>query len=162
MEAGMDDYVAKPVRPGELLAAIERVCSRDSAIDDDSGAGDLTVLESGGGAAVADLAQTRELLGGDEATVQHLLQIFFRDLGATLEGLRTAGAERDLVRLGVLAHSVKGAVGVFFAGRAAEVAAELEQCARAGDEAAAGERLARLLAEMGTLANVLRKSMNGH
>jgi len=161
LDAGMDDYVAKPVRPRELLAAIERARARGARYGEDSGAGHLTLLEAAGGAAVDDLAQTRELLDGDEEAVQQLLQIFFRDLGATLEDLRRAGAERNLTRLAVAAHAVKGAVGVFFAGRAAEAAAEVERRARAGEPAAAGEPLTRLLAEMGTLASVLRKSVNG-
>ncbi len=159
LEAGMDDFVSKPVRPHELLAAIERVCRQGGARSVDSGAGQLTELEAGGGAVVADLAQTRELLDGDEDSVQQLLQIFFRDLGATLEGLRGCGKRHDLPGLAEAAHSVKGSVGVFFAGRAAEAAADVERRARAGDEEVCGEPLRRLLTEMNTLANVLRKSL---
>ncbi|MBR0566315.1 response regulator [Azoarcus sp. L1K30] len=155
LEAGMDDYVSKPIKPADLIAAIQRVtgaAAQGEAQDDTS------LLEPGGGGAseVADLTETRALFDGDEEIVQQLLAVFFRDLGGTLSDLRGAGARGDVERLGALAHSIKGSVGLFGAKRATAAAKAVEQAAKSSDPAASGALLETLLREMNALATALR------
>ena len=42
LEAGMDDYVTKPIKPKELFAAIDRVCSSGENEGDDP---EMSLLE---------------------------------------------------------------------------------------------------------------------
>lgn len=158
LEAGMDDYVSKPIRPADLVAAIGRMCEpvSDAGVDGDKS---LLEAEGGDGSGVADLGETRALFDGDEEIVQQLLVVFFRDLGGTLSELRGAGARGDLVRLGELAHSIKGSVGLFGAQRATEASKAVESAARNADPAASGALLETLLREMNALATALRPSL---
>lgn len=157
LEAGMDDFVTKPVRPAELFGAIERVITRK--IDADSGAGDLTVLENSEQGADIDLQQTLELLDGDEDSVQQLIKIFLRDIGASLNGLRVARERADYPRLAEMAHSIKGSVGVFFAHNALSSAALVEKLARSENPEALRDPLTSFLADLDALTRVLRKSL---
>ncbi|MBL8443174.1 MAG: response regulator [Zoogloeaceae bacterium] len=157
LEAGMDDFVTKPVRPAELFAAIARVSERK--IEVDSGAGDLTVLELSEQGADIDLQQTLELLDGDEDSVQQLIKIFLRDIGASLNGLRVARERTDYPRLAEMAHSIKGSVGVFFAHNALSSAALVEQLARNENPEALRNPLTTFLADLDALTRVLRKSL---
>jgi two-component system, sensor histidine kinase and response regulator len=158
LEAGMDDFISKPIRPAELIAVMERACS--GASEGDAGAGAFELLQSGSGDLAADLAQTRDMLDGDEAAVQELLRVYFRDVGQTFADLRRARDEGDLSRLAELAHSLKGAVGVFFAGKVVACAQEVERLAKAHDANAKGEPLATLLMEMDRLSRTLRQSLD--
>lgn len=156
IEAGMDDYVSKPIRPADLVAAIERMCNPASVDDVD---GDRSLLEVGGvaGNEIANLDEARAIFDGDENVVQQLLTVFFRDLGATMSDLRGAGARGDLVRLNELAHSIKGSVGLFGARRATDAAKAVEMAARGADPAASGVLLETLIREMNALASALRQ-----
>jgi protein-histidine pros-kinase len=158
LEAGMDDFVTKPVRAAELIAALGRALARGRD-DDTDAASELMLLEPAGASVEVDLRQTRELLDGDEEAVQQLLQIYFRDIGKTFAALRQARERRDLEALARLAHSIKGSVGVFFAERAASAAKTVERLAGAGDPGAIGEPLSELLSELDRLSRILRQSL---
>ena len=158
LEAGMDEFISKPIRPAEFVAVMERACSGPS--EGEAGAGAFELLESASGDLAADLAQTRDMLDGDEAAVQELLRVYFRDVGQTFADLRRVRDEGDLARLAELAHSIKGAVGVFFASRVVACAQEVERLANAHDEHARGEPLATLLTEMDRLSRTLRQCLD--
>jgi protein-histidine pros-kinase len=158
LEAGMDDFVTKPVRAAELIAALGRSLARGRD-DGAEAASELMLLEPSGTAVEVDLRQTRELLDGDEEAVQQLLQIYFRDIGKTFAELRKARERCDLEALARLAHSIEGSVGVFFAERAASAAKAVERRAGAGDRGAIGEPLSELLTELDRLSRILRQSL---
>ena len=166
LEAGMDDYVTKPIQPSALFGAIHRVCSRhDEMVASLDEVADATLLEPAGSPAqsdeVANLAHTRALLGGDEEAVGQLLQLFFRDLGANIAALRSAGEVCDQRRLYELAHAMKGSVGIFGAGRAEKAARRLEEVSRDGDGSGCADALSALIREMNLLANNLRQHLRG-
>ncbi len=166
LEAGMDDYVTKPIQPSTLFGAIRRVCSRhDEMVASLDETADATLLEAAGSPAqsdeVANLAHTRALLGGDEEAVGQLLQLFFRDLGANIAALRSAGEVCDQRRLYELAHAMKGSVGIFGAGRAEKAARRLEEVSRDGDGSGCADALSALIREMNLLANNLRQHLRG-
>ncbi len=159
MEAGMDDFVSKPVRPAELYAVLTRVATDGHEAFESSD--ELMFLGSatGGLREDADLDQTLELLDGDVEALQQLLQIYFRDIGKTMTELRHCRVKQEFNRLAEVAHSTKGSVGVFFATVAAESAAKLEKLARAGDQAAFGTPLTELLTNLDRLSKILRQSL---
>ena len=157
--AGMDDYIAKPIKPVELHAVIERVMGEAGFADIEP---DLQ-QESGVDVAAADfsvanLGATRDLLDGDEVALQQLIRLFFSDFERNRQNLDHAQKKGDLTTIRNLAHSIKGSAGVFNAVSAVAAAQRLELVAKDGDAAAVKRELPLLLAELGNLAGVLRRA----
>ena len=156
LEAGMDDYVSKPIHVKALFAAIDRVLSRPRVEEFE---GDVSLLEMGEGdlRQIANLDEARAMFDGDEDVVQQLLAIFFRDFDRTVTELQRASAAQDYKRLAELAHSLKGSVGLFDAQRATEAAKTLEQMAISADSAAATTQATKLIGELKLLSQALRQ-----
>ncbi|KAA3655126.1 MAG: response regulator [Proteobacteria bacterium] len=165
LEAGMDDYVTKPIKPADLFAAIARTTG-DGGLDPVDP--DMSLLEMAtrsGGLSVMDLDQTRQLLDGDEAALRQLVDIFFADFSGSLQKLKTSAGAGDLAALAAIAHTVKGSVGVFNATPSLEAAATVEHAAREGDLDGARKALPALLDALNELGNALRRSVlarSGH
>ncbi|HEX5125758.1 MAG TPA: response regulator [Rhodocyclaceae bacterium] len=157
LDAGMDDYVSKPIQPADLFAAIDRVTRRfettnfEGALHEGAyGVGSRDTIE------VADLSQTRTLLEGDEAALQTLIGIYLSDVDKTCMQLESAAANRDAKTLGAVAHSVKASVGVFGAMQAADVALQVEMAGRQELADAAATGVPALVVELNRLADYLR------
>ncbi|MEN3111751.1 response regulator [Uliginosibacterium paludis] len=158
LEAGMDDYVSKPIQPQDLFGAIERVMSR---LDESAGEEFVQEIAAGGqGGAVSaavsdviDLSQARALLDGDEASLQGLIDIFLAEYPKSLQKMEEASRDQDARALGVVAHSLKSSVGLFGATEAAAIAQRVEAAGRRGDAAAAFGALPEFRSE---LARVVR------
>ena len=157
--AGMDDYIAKPIKPVELHAVIERVMGEagfedlEPELQQESGVDVVTA-----DLCVADLGATRDLLDGDEVALQQLIRLFFSDFERNRQNLEHAQMKGDLTTIRNLAHSIKGSAGVFNAVGAVAAAQRLELVAKDGDTAGVKRELPLLLAELGNLAGVLRRA----
>ena len=155
LDAGMDDYVTKPIRPAEMFAAIERACGTEPPADD---GGDRSLLDASDDGAVINLSHTRELLEGDEFAVEQLVKVFFADFGMNLKSLQKAASQGDLDRLGSITHALKGSLGVFGATRATDAALRVEGSARSGDTELAKRWVPSLVTELNRVATALRTS----
>jgi protein-histidine pros-kinase len=151
--AGMDDYIAKPIKPAELFAAIGRVMGGERGDEEGEPCIDLGV-----GSDVADLAATLELLDGDESALQQLITLFFNDLERNRKALEQAQRADDFAGIRNLAHSIKGSAGVFNAELVVAVAHRLEMAGKNEDGAAVRRDLPELLEALGRLAGVLRRA----
>jgi protein-histidine pros-kinase len=156
LDAGMDDYVTKPVKPAELFAAIERVCKESEDSHTDS-APELAFLEVSQCDGVINLNDMNELLDGDEDAARELVGLFFSELPANLKALRQATEDADMGALTSIAHSLKGAVGIFNATRTVDAALRVEHTARDGQVDEALQSVPRLIQELNLLATALRK-----
>jgi PAS domain S-box-containing protein len=163
--AGMDDYVAKPLRPAELEAAIARSAKADAAerAPQDGGAGGAPQKDEAGGAdtprgasprpnastadgADATVAFERglllERLGGDEVILDQIVKVFLEDAPQQLTAMQAASDAGDTTTLRRLAHTVKGSAGTVGATGLQAAAAGLEQAVDRSDSAASRELLA--------------------
>ena len=136
--AGMDDYVAKPIRVEELIAALERSpAHRSPAV---SGA-----PAAGAEAAAIDPATFERLVvttGGP--FVAELIDTFAEDARELLAALRQTLARTDLDGFRRAAHSLKSTAESLGATELAALAREVEAAARAGSLAEAPARVDRL------------------
>jgi len=161
LEAGMDEYVTKPIQPADLFAAIDRVIGR---LENTSEAERFMTVTSGEGAlpsvgaadGVIDLSQARALLDGDEASLQSLIGIFLSEHPKSLRKIEEAIREKDIKALGTIAHSLKSSVGLFGAAIAAEIAQRIETAGRRGDAESALGAVPELQNELARVALSLR------
>lgn len=159
--AGMDDYIAKPIKPVELHGVIDRVMGDIDDAPQVGGARAASCIDVGADAAIADIGATRELLDGDEAALQQLISLFFSDLERNRKALELAQRNSDFASIRSLAHSIKGSAGVFNAAGALAAAQRLENAGKEQDRAAVRRELPELLNELGSLAGVLRRARGG-
>jgi CheY-like chemotaxis protein len=117
LEAGMDDYVSKPIEPASLFAAVEsRVAIRlDAPIDPAPATGAI------------DRGDLLQRLGGDAALVCEVARLFVEDCPSRIEAIGAAVAARDAERLRTSAHALKGAAGNLSARALADAALTLER-----------------------------------
>ena len=129
LEAGMNDYLAKPLEPGRLISTIARHVGRPALPQGAEGdaAGLLPALR---GFALDDALRR---LDGSRSLLLSLLQRFLSDHCGAGQDIRRAldGGDRDAARLH--AHSLKGAASSLGAYDLAEQAQALEAAIQAGE-----------------------------
>ena len=140
LEAGMDDYLCKPV----MLADLQRVFNR--WLDGGSSAEHTpTELVRAPAAAPATsdpidpqtFDRFRGEVGGDEFAAR-FVRVFLRELDGRLAGLREGANAGDGEVLRSLAHTLKSTSAMMGAVRLADRCGELEAAGREGSSAAAG------------------------
>ena len=119
--AGMDDYLAKPIRPDALRAAVAGKARRP---------GVERSLEAEVG---VDAAEITARIGGDAELLADISRLFVTHSPEMLEALHTAAAAGDGTAMASAAHALKGSIGNFTQGRPFAVARALEKAAEAGD-----------------------------
>jgi HPt (histidine-containing phosphotransfer) domain-containing protein len=152
LEAGMDAYLAKPLQPRELAAAI------DAVIGGKASPGAAPGREPGlppGGEAVFDLERVLERVGGDRRALAELVRVFREDAPKQVARIRTAVRASDAGALRSAAHALKGAVANFAAPAATEAALRLQKMGDAGRLAGAEAALEQLEREIDALVAAL-------
>ncbi|MET0560536.1 MAG: response regulator [Gaiellaceae bacterium] len=143
--AGMDDYVAKPIRPNELGEALSRTRPLDSTRTAGAEAGatlDATAIEN-----------LRDL-GGEEFLAE-VIDTFLSDTPALVATLRTTYEDGDTEGLRRAAHTLKSNGQTFGAGRFAELCRELELRARSDELDGTAELVDRIEREYPALEKTL-------
>ncbi len=142
LDAGMDDYVSKPVTP----AALREILGKHVApVGADRADGD-----QGGGTEAPVQIQRIQMIGdGDLEFERELIQEFIADVELRLTGLQSAGKAGDMELIRQEAHSIKGS-SVNVGAQAIEVIArKLERLGGKGDVAQIPDALDRLTLEFG-------------
>jgi GAF domain-containing protein/CheY-like chemotaxis protein/HPt (histidine-containing phosphotransfer) domain-containing protein len=127
LAAGMNDYVAKPIRPQELVAAITRTPRRRTA----AATADAEVGRPSVDASV--LARLAESMGGDDAFVAELIEQFVTDSRALVKAARKGLEAGDADEVRRAAHTLKSNAATFGANELADRSSRLEAAARAGE-----------------------------
>jgi PAS domain S-box-containing protein len=147
--AGMDNYVAKPLHPSELIAAVERAAHAQAL---EPGVIPQATAPS---AVVFDMDQAQARLGGDRRLLREMIAIFQQESPGMMTAIHKASGRADLEALGRATHALKGALGTLDAPRAFQAAARLEHIARRDELAGVGPAVTDLDREMTALARAL-------
>ncbi|HEX5645472.1 MAG TPA: PAS domain S-box protein [Nitrospira sp.] len=147
LAAGMDDYLAKPVRREDLAAVLARW-----RLDGDGSSEERTTAQpekSNNGAAVVDSAVLADLRQLDETgeVLATLIEYFLNETPQRLAAMQIALRQDNAAALADAAHALKGASGNLGANRVLQLCGELQTLGRANNLAGVGDRLARLGAE---------------
>lgn len=132
-QAGMDDYLAKPLRQPELVAALRRWLPghlvASPAVSAEAVIESTAVTE----ARHFDLVRLGRICRDDPARIDEMLRLFVTSTEQLLAELSRAVDLRDGPLAGRQAHQIKGAAVYLGAEALAELAANAETAARAGD-----------------------------
>ncbi len=154
LEAGMDEYISKPIKTSELLKVLGRfVPSRRGEGPARTRASQKPRLteSSVSDRSMFNLEALRNRLGGDEETLREMVHLFFSHTPGLVADVRSAAQSENWEQLGKLSHSLKGGSATFGADRLSGLAKEMEQMAKEPDKEAIHSLLSRLDAELRAL-----------
>jgi CheY-like chemotaxis protein len=144
--AGMNDYVAKPIRSEELVAALKRVKPLANGDGSTDGVGYVTLDDDA-------LGSLREL-GGDEF-LGEVIDAFLADAPQLIATLRRSLDEQSTEELRRAAHTLKSNGATLGAQEFAELCRTLEQRAKEGELDGASELIDRIEQEYRPLEEAL-------
>ncbi|MDD3482614.1 ATP-binding protein [Azovibrio restrictus] len=139
LAAGMDGYVAKPVKLAELRLAMAAALGQEAGRP--SGVAQAPVPVP---AFRLDKAGILDRFGQDEELFQTLSQMYQGDVEQYCQGLQQALEAEDAPRLSREAHTLKGLLATFSDEEGAQQALEVENAARDGACASLAEPVQRL------------------
>jgi len=128
LQAGMDDYVSKPIRRQELTDVIARVAKRflnpDPSKTEQAAEPDKTEDEQA--QRTLDVEALMEEYEGDKDVLRRMVEIFERDSKGRVAKLREAIQAGNARVVKEEAHALKGGVGAFYANAVYDTAYALE------------------------------------
>ena len=177
IQAGMDDYIAKPIDPEILensLAHYQGLQSNTSLLSVVEEASD-DVVESGETSTDGAVSETPasekpvwdhegllKRVRGNETLLLSLLQQFLQDMPEQMTQFKQAVAGTDLARVASLAHSLKGVVGNLSGQRLFVLAAAMELAGGQEDKQEVEGLWPGLLSEYESLHEILTGYLDEH
>ena len=122
LEAGMDDYVSKPLQPMELFQVIERLTSARAR----------TVATASAEPAF-NLPVALVNSGGDAEILKELIELYLEQTPSWMGDIRRAIDRQDPAQLKQSAHTLRGAAGTFGDPKVTAAAQRLETLGAAGN-----------------------------
>ncbi|MGH7526594.1 MAG: response regulator, partial [Gemmatimonadales bacterium] len=128
LQAGMDDFISKPVDERELRTILQRLGPGADGGEPRAGGG-----PGGEGSRVLDEAALERLVEGDRMLLRELSDLFLEDSPGLLADIRNAIGSRDRRALEHRAHALQGSALSMTGELAGAAARKLEMAARADD-----------------------------
>ncbi len=149
IEAGMDEYISKPVEVDTLIVIVQKLLSgKQSGVD--HAAQDALQAEE------ENLLQSLE--SWSPGSMDTIIEQFLEDVPAEVLDLKNSLQDEDLHRLHEIAHRLRGAAEVLSARTLSSRAMALERAAQAGNVALVRQLGPSLILELEHLCGSLRDS----
>jgi HPt (histidine-containing phosphotransfer) domain-containing protein len=145
LEAGMNEYVSKPIDSDKLFEAIEKL-TRVSGIMKPAPAEPF----------IADSSLLLKAFDGDWNFLKEVVEVFIDDYPRLIDNLQQSLEEGDCDTFMRSAHSLKGMLINFRADTAAEIAFNLEKKGKAADLKGVRADVDRLATHISEVDNTLR------
>jgi len=158
LQAGMDDYISKPIEPQELFGAIEKWVksfNHRKVVPKEGGSKRVDYLKH----APIDIETALLRFDGDKDFFKGMLQDFLDYTPKQLQILDEAVEKGDAKAVEKEAHSLKGVAGNLGAKHLADLALKLELIGRTGDLAGAKEMICNLRIEFKHLDEYVQRSL---
>ena len=142
--AGMDDYLAKPIRPADVRGMIERWAPQ---IHPATATGSATVPDAAVAQAVpapageppVEMTRLADLTEGNLDSMRELVDLFYTQTEKQFQEIEDAVRANNPAAVGHVAHSCKGATATLGMARLAAVLLKLEKLGKSGALAGAEE-----------------------
>ena len=157
LNAGMDEYVPKPIRAKRFFDTIRSVLGELIEADAQSDV-PPSPMPADTSPWLCDSLNWEEALStvkGDQDLLKEVVKAFLGEVPGLIDGIRKAIAAGDGAALRVAAHTLKGSVRYLGADRAFEHAYEIEKMGDAGNLEGAPSMLVSLEGEIAKLTPVL-------
>jgi CheY-like chemotaxis protein len=148
LDAGMDRYLAKPIRARELLTSIDNLIS--GLPDTPPGLPDQPSRS------VLNHAGMLDCVGGNKGLLRSVIGVFLRNCPDLVSRIHFAVAERDGGALRIAAHTLRGAASTFLTASAIQSVVRLEQMGRESQLLGAEDELSTLEKEIARVELELR------
>ena len=160
LDAGMSDYVTKPIKMEDIRAMIEKWTK---PVQTTSGAEDESKPASGRpfSSIVLDVEEAVTNLAGDRDLYREVLAMFTSSLPEQLDALRRASTNVNIQNVAAIAHSLKGSASNIGAERARQLAMRIEELAQQGDGMGAMSHIAEFEASLNELRDTIATFLNG-
>ena len=157
LDAGMDDYISKPVNPGALFAVVEQAGRPADAVP--PGSGPDADADRPGAMASFDEAELLERTSGSAEIAAEVMRLFLDDCPVRLSAIEAAVRSGDAEELRLAAHALKGAAGNLSATGTCQAADALERIGAEGRMDAAAAAWEHLSIEAGRLLEDLTRRL---
>jgi HPt (histidine-containing phosphotransfer) domain-containing protein len=154
LDAGMNDYLAKPIQPDRLAEMISRwVASQPESAS--RARVSNNAMRTQDQRVSFDKSLLLERLEGDEKIYEEIIRLFLEDVPGQIRSLQEAVSGGDAAMAERQAHTLKGASGNVGALGLQKVAQETEMACRAGNMGKAIEKLGMIKTEFEELKKSL-------
>lgn len=153
LDAGMDDYLPKPVTKGELERCIERWRGASLAVPETLPPLEETAVRSPPVLDDSVLDELREVLGDE---VDKIVQVYLEDAPRLIAQLERAAVGNDPIALRVAAHTLKSSSANVGARTLSDAARDLEHGARDGTLGQPETLVARIVTEFAQVRRALQ------
>ena len=152
LEAGMDAYIAKPIRAKKLLQTIEEVLVNQPASSNPP---------RGANREQFDWSEAREAVQGDEGLLRVVVEAMLEECPLVMAAIRQSLAGKDAAAVRLNSHRLKGAVRYFSSSGAYQAAYRLEVMGEQGNLDKAEEAFSALEGEIERLMPILVDYVRG-
>jgi len=169
-DAGMDDYLAKPIRIEDLVAALNKsqqivnekiITTQVSFLQNQSGTESIDQNPASTKLDPDALNQLLKLLGGDRDNYLKLIDSFLEETPKLLAGIQKAIRNKDQELLRRTAHTLKSTSRDFGAMQLSTLGAKLEAIAKAGSIEGTPELMNEVETEYALVDRALRSIRTG-
>jgi CheY-like chemotaxis protein len=147
--AGMDDYIAKPIKPEDLAEKITGYAAKTTLARPNSAEAGL----------LFDLSSLRGIFSENE--VRELARLFLKRGAEVVGKIDEAITKKDMVSLRLMAHQLKGSSSQMYAEPLTRVAAKMEDLAEHGEIEGAGVLFTEMKAVFEKVTKAMEKEMQG-
>jgi len=134
LEAGMDDYLSKPVMPQDLSDMLEKwIAKQDSSQQKEATVSDIKPVQD-----IFDKDDLLDRFMGDEDFANEIMHNFIEEVPRQVTALKEAMNNGDTSMVSHHAHTLKGAASSVSALALKEIASRIETAVETGDLAKAG------------------------
>jgi CheY-like chemotaxis protein/anti-sigma regulatory factor (Ser/Thr protein kinase) len=156
MAAGMDDYIAKPIRSSQLFRTVASIMGVADDVESESESAPPEKTD------FIDWPQVLKGVGGKQDLLLSLVSIALRECPPLLDEIHKAIDRRDVAALKLNAHTLHGSIRYFGVSRAGELAFQVEEMADNAQLSNAAEVLPALQRETSRLLAALKAYTRQH